>query len=405
VYTGLPALELGSRALGAAADVLPCRAGLTSLAWCYVLTARVGATGQRYRQEVMKEQYAMDIRMKHSILPAIALAATLAVSASAQAQHASFYQCDGCTVADMRETAMLIGSGDHHLYNIQTQTLKRYVVQGGGGQPQAVIGSGARGGAQDSEKPDDTTDNRSAGGHAQAAYGSQPIVLEQIPDPRVAAIFRDMIALDAQYPGVFNSSSSVEAPIETVGSWATTNGYRHYSPAGIALVRPVGGTPGGGEYNSFMDALRSALERADAGLGGRLSGLLNIGNRINGVSVQGAGVGLGLSWDNFHAPTLLSLCNSGGACVVVRVDPKTKQIEFVRAHDQFNNDYPPAVGSNFGLPFPTPQEADHYGNDLASAGIRVSRETRGNGPRLRSTVVCMYVNGMLDGCTIIVERY
>jgi hypothetical protein len=351
-----------------------------------------------------KEQYAMEIRMKHSIFPAITLIAALAVSPSAQAQHASFYQCDGCTVADMRETAMLIGSGDHHLYNIQTQTLKRYTVQGGG-QPRAVIAFGARGGAQDSEKLDDMTDSRSANGAASVAYGSQPIVLEQIPDPRVAAIFRDMIALDAQYPGVFYSSSSVEAPIETVGSWATTNGYRHYSPAGIALARPVGGTPGFGEYNSFMDALRAALERADAGLGGKLSGLLNIGNRIKGVSVQGAGVGLGLSWDNFHAPTLLSLCNSGGACVVVKVDPKTKQIEFVRAHDRFNNDYPPPEGNNFTRPFPTPEEADHYGDELASAGIRVRRESRGNGPRLRSTVVCMYVNGMLDGCTIIVERY
>lgn len=343
--------------------------------------------------------------MARIMFTALAVVAGLTLGSTALAQRASFYQCDGCTAADMRETAMVIGNGDHHLYNVQTRTLKRYTVRGGS-QPLAVIGPDGRRGARTTEKPSVESTQR-APAAAQATYGGQTIVQEQIPDSRVVAIFQDMIALDAQYPGVFNSLSSVEVPLETVGSYVDGSSYRPYSPAGVALARPVGSFPGSGEFNSFMDALRAALTRADAGLGGQLSGLLGIGNRINGVSIQTPAGGAGLSWDNFTTPTFLSLCNSSGACIVVKIDPATKQIEFVRAHDRFNNDYPPrnANGTGFELPFPSPPFADEYANDLAARGVRVSRETRGNGPRLRTSVVCMYVNGILDGCTVIVERF
>lgn len=333
------------------------------------------------------------------------LIALCALSTTTQAQRASFYQCDHCTAAEMRETAILIGEGDHHLYDIRTQTLKRYTVQGGGGtQPRTGLGSAQRQRASDATDVDANANSRASTAVAGANTGAA-IVREQIPDARVLAIFRDMVAFDQLYPGVFSTVSTEEVPIGNIGLYHDGMHLRSFSPAGVGLARPVNGGPASSEYTRFIDALRTALQNSDSGLGARLAGLLGFSDRINGVSVSGPNGGMGLSWDNFHAPTYLSLCNGDGDCVVVKIDPGTREITYVGAYDTLGNEYPGRAGSNLEHTFSDPVFADEFADDLAGHGVRISRQSRGTGPRLRTSVVCMYVNGMLDGCTIIVERF
>lgn len=297
--------------------------------------------------------------------------------ARASAAHAYLAECDACSEFDMRLLASMLGQGDHHVYSISTNELRRYQVT----------------------RPDPPVPQASAGSANREAVRLAAAAIELEPLPEVRAVFDDMVAMDRSDPGFFWKEHRYSIPITDIGLG--------HKPAEIGYDRPVSSLPTGAAYNNFMNAVRTTVdwfpERIGPALGARESFL----SRINQIGIPSPWGTASLGWrpGSTPAPITVEIRAANGDYVVVRIDASTRpaSIEFVGAYSSTGAEFPARVApgvSEIPYRFDSETERDRFGGSLGDAGIPTRLVPRGPRPGGYLYITCVYVGGVLSECRI-----
>jgi hypothetical protein len=320
-----------------------------------------------------------DFGTRANILAVLLLLPVLSGSATSRASElrATLAECEACTEFDMRLLASMLGRGDHHVYSIGTNVLRRYRV--------------------DRPDPPEPLSGQSPSSRDAVRLAAAAIEFEPLPEAR--AIFEDMLALDRADPGFFWKQHHYSVPIADIGLG--------HAPAEIGLARPVPGIPTGAAYNNFMNALRTTVdwfpERIGPALGARESFLA----RITQISIGTPWGSASLGWrpGTSPAPITVDLRAANGDYVRVRIDASTRpaSIEFVGAYSSTGAEFPARHSPStpeIVFPFDTEIERDRFGGSLGDAGIPTPRVPRGPRPGRWLYITCIYVGGVLSECRI-----
>jgi len=254
--------------------------------------------------------------------------------------------------ASEHATAVKLGNGEHHFYDLHYRTLRRF--------------------------------------HVENAGAGNQLVEERPVSSAVSSVVADIYAAHDQNPGILHAYHTAGIGIETIPG--------PHDPVGIALDVPSGSFPGGASYFNFMRDLRHQLDVNPDGLDPRLGTLIRLIRRVEGVSIERLG---GLEWDSVTAMVELSLCQADGDCAVVAVDPKTLEVRFLRSHDETGNAYPARHGNDsISWQFDLWATADDFRDRMNEYGVEDGSDCVTCNPTGTWYLICTYVGGILDSCYI-----